>query len=154
MLAPIFFEAQHRAIVIEQLIKAVEFELPDTLVQQETRGVVYDVVRENSMRGMSKEQLEQQKDQIYAFAAEQAKIRLRSSFILDAIADAEKIDVEANEVNARIAELAQRYRTTPERFRAQLEERDGMDEIAEQIRVGKTIDFLLANAKVETVTEA
>jgi trigger factor len=140
--------------LVEHLLKAVEFELPETLVQQETRSVVYDVVRENTMRGMSKEQLERQKDQIYAFAAEQAKLRLRSSFILDAIAEAEKIDVEDNEVNTRIAELAQRYRTTPERFRAQLEERDGLGEITDQIRIGKTIDFLLANAKVETVTEA
>jgi trigger factor len=140
--------------LVEHLIKAVEFELPESLITQETRSIVYDVVRENSMRGMSKEQLEQQKNEIYKFAAEQAKVRLRSSFILDAIADKEKIDVEADEVNQRVAELAQRYRTTPERFRAQLEERDGLDELAEQIRVGKTIDFLLANAKVETVTEA
>ena len=139
--------------LVEHLLSQVEFALPETLVAQETRTIVYDLVRENSMRGMSKEQLEKQKDEIYKFATENAKTRLRSSFILDAIADAEKIGVEETEVNQRIAEMAPRYRVTPERLRAQLEEREGLDELAEQIRVGKTIDFLLANAKVETVTE-
>jgi trigger factor len=140
--------------LVEHLINAVEFDLPESLIAQETRSIVYDLVRENSMRGISKEQLEQQKTEIYKFATEQAKTRLRSSFILDAIAEQEKIAVETSEINQRIAELAQRNRVTPERLRAQLEERNGLDDLTEQIRVGKTVDFLLANAKVETVTEA
>jgi len=140
--------------VIEHLLKQVEFELPESLIAQETRGIVYDMVRENTMRGVPKEQLEKQKDEIFGFAAQSAKERLKTSFVLDAIADAEKIGVEENEVKQRIAELAQRYRTTPEKLRAQLDENDGLGEIEEQIRVGKTLDFLLANAKIETTAEA
>ncbi len=90
----------------------VQFELPESLVQQETRSIIYDVVRENSLRGATKEQLEEKKNEIFGFAAKSAQDRLRTSFILDAIAAAEKIKVEEAEVEERIRQLAQRSRTT------------------------------------------
>jgi trigger factor len=142
-----------RRQIVEYLLSRTDFELPESLVAQETRSIVYDLVRENTMRGVSKEQLEQKKDEIFGFATQNAKERLRSSFILDAIAQAEQIKVEEAEIEERLAQLAQRYRVTPEKLKAQLAERGGLGEIEEQILVGKTLDFLLANAKVEAATE-
>jgi trigger factor len=139
--------------IVDYLLSKTDFELPESLVAHETRSIVYDLVRENTTRGVSKEQLEQKKDEILGFATQNAKDRLRSSFILDAIAQQEQIKVEEAEVEQRITQLAQRYRITRERLKAQLAERDGLGEVEEQILVGKTLDFLLANAKVETVTE-
>jgi trigger factor len=147
-------ESDLRRQVIDHLLAKVEFELPESLVQQETRSIIYDVVRENSLRGATKEQLEERKNEIYGFAAKSAKDRLRTSFILDAIAAAEKIKVEEAEVEERIRQLAQRSRTTPARLKAQLAEKGSLGEIEEQILVGKTLDFLVDNAKVEVVTES
>ncbi len=144
-------DSEMRRQVVEHLLSKVEFELPESLVHQETRGIIYDVVRENSMRGATKEQLEQKKDEIFGFAAKSAKERLRTSFILDAIAHAEQIKVEEPEIEQRIAQLAQRSRTTPARLKAQLAEKGALGEIEEQIQVSKTLDFLVDNAKVETV---
>ena len=53
------------------------------------------------------------------------------------------------EIEERIQQMAARYRVPVEKFNAQLDERGGFGEIEEQILVGKTLDFLLANAKVE-----
>ena len=145
-------DSEMRRQVVEHLLSKVEFELPESLVQQETRGIIYDVVRENSMRGATKEQLEQKKDEIFGFAAKSAKDRLRTSFILDAIAHAEQIKVEEPEIEQRIAQLAQRSRTTPARLKAQLAEKGALGEIEEQILVSKTLDFLVDSAKVEMVT--
>jgi len=141
-----------RRQVIEYLLARVECELPESLVQAETRSIVYDVVRENSLRGATKEQLETKKNEIFGFATQSAKDRLRTSFILDAIATAEKIKVEKAEFDERVARLAQRSRTTPARLKVQLSEKGGLDEIEEQILVSKTLDFLVDNAKVEAVT--
>ena len=147
-------EAEVRRQIADHLVGKVEFELPESLVQQETRSIIYDVVRENSMRGATKEQLEEKKNEIYGFATQSAKGRLRTSFILEAIAEAEKIKVEETEIEQRIAQLAQRARTTPEKLKAQLAEKNGLGEIEEQLLVSKTLDFLVANAKIETVTES
>lgn len=137
-----------RKQIVDHLLGKVEFELPESLVQQETRSIVYDLVRENSQRGVAKEMLEQKKDEIMGFAAQNAKERIRTSFILDAIAQAEKLTVTEAEMEERIAALASRYRVTPEKLKAQLDERGGLGEVEEQILVGKTLDFLIANAKV------
>ena len=143
-----------RKQIVDRLLGTSDFELPESLVAQETRSIIYDLVRENSLRGVSKETLEQKKDEIFGFAMQSAKDRLRTSFILNAIAEAEGIKAEEREVRERVAQLAQRYRITPERLHAQLEERGGLGEIEEQIVVSKTLDFLLANARVETAKEA
>ena len=147
-------DSELRRQIADHLLGKVEFPLPESLVQQETRSIIYEVVRENSMRGATKEQLEEKKDEIYGFAAQSAQQRLRTSFILDAIAEAEQIKVEEAEVEQRIAQLAQRQRTTPEKLKAQLAEKNGFGEIEEQILVGKTLDFLVANAKIEEVIES
>jgi len=138
-----------RRQAVDYLLGHVHFDLPDSLVTQETRSIVYDVVRENTARGATKEQLEQKKDEILGFANKSAQERLRVSFILDAIAQAEKIAVTPAEIDARIAAMAERYRTTPEKLRPQLEEKGALGEIEEQLQVGKTLDFLVANANVE-----
>ena len=146
--------ADLRRQIVDHLLSKTAFELPESLVQQETRNIIYDLVRENSLHGATKEQLEEKKNEIFGFAANNAKERLRTSFVLGAIAQAEQIKVEEAEVEQRIAQLAQRSRTAPDKLKAQLAEHGGLGEIEEQILVGKTLDFLVANAKVETVTES
>ena len=136
--------------LVEQLLKQTQFDLPDSLIAAETRSIVYDMVRENTMRGVSREELEQRKNDIFGFASQSAKDRLRASFVLDAIADKENITVEEDELEERIAQIAQRNRSTPERIKAQLVEHEEMGQIEDQVRVAKTLDFLMANAKVES----
>jgi len=139
-----------RKQIVDHLLGKVEFELPTALVEQQTRSIVYDLVQENSRRGVPKESLEGKKDEIMGFASNSARERLRTSFILHAIAEAEKLTVTESEMEERIASLAARYRVTPEKLKAQLDERGDMGEVEDQILVGKTLDFLIANAKVET----
>ena len=147
-------DADLRRQIVDHLLSKVAFDLPESLVQQETRSIIYDVVRENSLRGATKEQLEEKKNEIFGFATQSAQNRLRTSFILDSIAQAEQIKAEESEIEQRIVQLAQRARTTPDRLKAQLAERGGLGELEEQILVSKTLDFLVANAKVETASES
>jgi trigger factor len=142
-----------RRQVMDWLLAQVTFDLPEGLVQQETRSILGDVVRQNVGRGATKEQLESQKDEILGFADKSARERLKGSFILGAIAAAEKIEATADDVNERVEMLARANRTTPDRLRAQLEKNDNLDAIEEQIVMSKTIDFLLANATVEPAKE-
>jgi trigger factor len=58
-----------RQQVVHTLLEKLNFELPETAVAAETRNVVYDLVRQNTQRGVARELIESQKDQIYAAAA-------------------------------------------------------------------------------------
>ncbi|MBI3881882.1 MAG: trigger factor [Verrucomicrobia bacterium] len=144
-------DRNERNQIVESLLKAVSFELPESVVQAETRNVVHDMVRENQQRGVSREAIEQQKEQIYQFAASSAKERVKAVFVLNKIAEAEKITVNQQELAQRIYQLAEANQMPVEKFAKQLSERDGYSEIQQQLLTGKTLDHLQKLARIEEV---
>jgi len=137
--------------IIDQLMQAVNFDLPETIVASETRNAVYNIVAENQRRGLNREVIEQQKDQIFSAANSSAKDRVKFLYIVSAIAEKEDIKVAREEVAARITMLAQQYQMTPEKMVKQLQERDAIGEIEQEILVSKVLDFLQLNAEVAEV---
>jgi trigger factor len=137
--------------IVDQLLKAVKLEVPESLVQAQTRKNIYDLVRENQMRGVSEQDLKDKKDQIFQFASESAKDHVKARFILGKIARKEGIKVDPAEIEARVTEMAENGKTSIEKLREELEEGGGIDMIEDQILVSKTLDFLVTNAKVTEV---
>jgi trigger factor len=140
-----------RGQLLRELRHRVKFELPESIVLSETRSVVYDIVRENQQRGVPKETIEQQKDQIVSAANNDAKDRIKAAFILGRIAEQEGIKADEKEIAQRIHLLAQQHNLTPEQMEKQLRERNGLGEIEEQIISAKVLDFLELQARVEDV---
>jgi trigger factor len=147
-------QRKERAVVAQKqqiaqyLLENAKFELPPSMLEHETRHAVYDIVQENAMRGVPKEAIAEKRDEIFGHAAKTAEERLRLSFILQKIAEKEKIEVTEKEVRERIARLAQQYQTTPERLADELEKRDQLHQIEEQILAAKTLDFILSRATI------
>jgi len=137
--------------LITSLLERVNFELPDTSVDRETRNVVYDIVQENAKRGVSRELIEQQKEQIYSAAKHGARERLKVAFLLQKIAEKEDIKVSQEEIAQRIQTLAAMYQIPPEKFAKDLQKRNGVIEIYDQIMNERVIDLLQENAKIEDV---
>ena len=131
------------------LVSKVECELPQNYVAGETRRVLQDIVQQEQGRGVSEEALKQEEKQLVEVAARSAKDRLKGKFILQRIAEMEKITVSSSEIRARIAAMSARYNMTPEKLTRELEKRDAVDRVAEEILSSKVIDFLVANAEVK-----
>jgi trigger factor len=116
--------------------------------------VVYDIVQENAKRGISREVIEKEKDQIYSAAAQGAKERVKVAFLLQKIAEKEDIKVSQQEIAARITRLAGAYQISPEKFAKDLQKRNGLIEIYDQVMNEKVIEMLDANARIEDVAPA
>jgi trigger factor len=145
---------QNRSIrnqLVRSLLNRINFELPEGAVAHETRNVVYDIVQENARRGISRETLEQQKDQIYTAAAQGAKERVKVAFLMQRIAEKEDIKVSQQEIAQRIGTLAAMYQIPPEKFARDLQKRNGLIEVYDQIMNEKVLEFLQQTAKVEEV---
>ena len=140
--------------IIRSLLDRVTFELPETAVAQETRNVVYDLVQENSKRGVSRQVIEQQKEQIYSAATQGAKERVKVAFLMQRIAEKEGIKVSQEEIAARIQTLAAMYQIPAEKFAQDLQKRNGLIEIYDQIMNEKVLEFLQQNARIENVPPA
>jgi trigger factor len=143
-----------RGQIIKALMERVSFDLPETAVAQETRNVVYDIVRENSKRGIPREMIEKEKDHIYSVAAQGAKDRVKLNFLTQRIAEKEDLKVAQDEILRRVQTLAAMYQIPPEKFLKDLQKRNGLIEIYDSLAHEKVMEFLENNAKFETVVMA
>lgn len=137
--------------LLHRLLEQVEFELPESVVTSETRGLVYNIVNENQRRGVAPEVLEARKDEIFGNASASARDRVKAAFILNRIAEAEKISVSQKELLARVQAMAEQSRTPVERVIKSLEERNGVRELQQDILTGKVLDWIEINAMIEDV---
>jgi trigger factor len=140
-----------RGQIVRALLDHVNFDLPETPVAQVTRNVVYDIVNENTKRGVAREMIEKQKDEIYSAAANSAKERVKLAFLIQRIAEQEKILVSQEEVLKRAQSLALAYQIPLEKFLKDLQKRNGVNELYDQIAHEKVLAFLEQNAKIEDV---
>jgi trigger factor len=141
-------ESAKREQVMGFLVNKVECELPQNYVASETRRILADIVQQEQARGVPDEALKQGEKELVEMAARGAKDKLKGTFILQRIAEAEKVSVTSAEMRSRIASMARRYGMSPEKATRELEKRDSMDRVAEDILSSKVIDFLVANAEV------
>jgi trigger factor len=140
-----------RTDLLRALMGRIAFELPETAVARETRNVVYDLVQENAKRGVSREVIEQQKEQIYTAATRNAKERVKLQFLLQKIAEKEDIKVSQEEIAQRVHYLAGLYQIPPDKFLKDLQKRNGLIEVYDEIMNDKVIEFLQKNAQIEDV---
>jgi trigger factor len=139
-----------RQQVVQTLLEKLNFDLPETAVANETRNVVYDLVRQNTQRGVARDLIETQKDQIYAAAAGNAKERVRLAFIVARIAEQEKIQATQEDVIRRAQQMAMMYQMPVDAFIKDLQKRNGVNELYEQVLHEKVLELLEKNA---TITE-
>ena len=139
-----------RAQAVKALLDKVTFDLPETAVANETRNVVYDLVRQNTQRGISRELIETQKDEIYSIAATNAKERVKLAFLVGRIAAQEKLEATQEDVLKRAQQLAMMYQMPFDQFIKDLQKRDGVNELYQQVLHEKVLDLLEKSA---TITE-
>jgi trigger factor len=141
-----------RTQLVRSLLNRINFELPETAVAHETRNVVYDLVQENAKRGVSRDVIEQQKEQIYSAATQGAKERVKVAFLLQKIAEKEDIKVSQEEIAHRVNHLAATYQMPAPKFLKDLQKRNGLIEIYDQVMNEKVLDFLQQHAQIEAGT--
>ncbi len=148
-------EIEHakEAQIVKYLHEHISFELPPALLKNETRRVLGELVQRNRERGIPDELLKEKEKELIESAAGLAAHRLKTNFILHRIAEREKIETSRQDIDTRIREEAARYNISPEKMRQELQEHDALNNIAEQILLGKTLDFLKANVSVEQIQE-
>ena len=139
-----------RGQVVRELLNKVNFDLPESAVANETRNVVYDLVRQNTQRGIGRELIEKQKDEIYNAAATSAKERVKLAFLVQRIAEQEKIQASQEDVLKRAQQLAMMYQMPFDQFIKDLQKRNGVNELYEQVLHEKVLELLEKNA---TITE-
>ncbi len=139
--------------IVEHFNSLVDFELPEDLLRHETQGQTDALVRRGAEAGMTDEELQAQQDDIIASAGEQARINLKTNFILQEIARAENIAISDQELVNHLAYIAQSRKESPKKFIKELQRQGRIPGIRNSMLVGKAIDFVLEHATVEETAD-
>ena len=146
------------AQIISKLLDAMDFEVPETLVNSEKERLMKDAdMRIKYMEAIQKKENpdkkftleEKDKKELEENAYKQAVRQVKAFFILDKIAQVEKIYLKEEELDRHIEAMAAQYKKTKDEVRGYLEKGHAMDELAVNMRNKKVMEFLLKEAKVE-----
>ena len=144
-------QAQRRQIT-DALNAAVDIEIPASLLEDETQSVLRNIISENMRRGVPEEQFEKDKKLLHDHAQKAAFTRVKIRLILAKIAEKEKVKVEERDIDAFIYRESFSTRERPDKIAKDLEkDRDRLNAVHQSIIMDKTMDLLVANAKVTTV---
>lgn len=137
-----------RGEVMKHLLAQTQLEVPESVVQEETQRMVYDIVRDNTYRGATKEQIADKKGEIFEMATRSAVEKVKLRFILRRIAEQENVAAAKEDVDREIAEMAREYRIAPNEVRERLKKNHALDDLEENVRARKTMDLLVDAAQV------
>ena len=136
-------ERESKDKLVAELVKRNEFEVPESLVDRQIDLRLERGLRALAAQGMKMEDLKKMDlPRLRAGQREQAVQDVKSSLLLERIADLEKIGVSDEEVNRELEALAKQSKQTSEAVRARLTEDGGLDRIRMRIRSEKTLEFL------------
>jgi trigger factor len=145
-------ETQVRTEMSEQIYQYLHdntnLDLPLDIVAQQATSLLQRQYQNLMMRGLPREQLNEQLEQLQAGSADQAKKQLKTFFIMDKIADKLDIKVNDEEINGHIAQIAIQRGQRPEKLREDMERNNSLAQFTLEVRQNKCIEKLLETAKI------
>ncbi len=146
----------HKAKIMNQILEPHNFDVPETLLEKELQSLVMQesVSQKESHEKVSKEdsaeQVQKDTETLRAEMEHKALMNVRASIIIDAIGKKEGITVTDDELNERIALLAQRLSATTEAVKNFYTYKEGsLEGLRHSIFEDKVLDMLLSKAHLE-----
>jgi trigger factor len=133
---------------MEKVEESVQFDLPEGLIEEQ--GRMRRMWTELSLieAGMSREEIDAELKKLDETAGTDLRKEVKRYFILEKIAEDEKIFATEDDVAVRVALLARAYGRPAKGVFAEMEESGRIEVLRSEIRQSKTRDFLREKAKV------
>lgn len=132
----------------DELIKRHAFEVPPKLVEHQAGKLTSDFKMRLTLSGVPEEKVEEEAGKFTQQLRTNAERLVKLSFILDRIAEAEKIGITQDELVKRLWELSRRWQKDPAQVKQILDEKGLWPSVASAIRQEKTVARLLASAAI------
>ena len=141
--------------VIEKVVANTEVEVPEAMIKHEIENQMMELNYQLQYQGFGMEQflkmtgktMEEFKAEFAASRREEALRNVKTSLVIEAIAKAEGVEVNEEEVNAEVQKMADAYNMTVEQVKGALRATD-LKDMEGQLKIRKTIDLLVENAKI------
>jgi trigger factor len=138
-------EAEHTAKdkLLAELVKRNDFQVPESLVEHQIDVRIERGLRALAAQGMKPQDMKKMDlPRLRAAQRDQAEQEVKSSLLLEKVADQEKLEVTDDEIDKEIESLARQSKQTSEAIRARLTRDGAIDRIRTRIRNEKALNFL------------
>ncbi len=141
-----------RQQIARHLMDKTTMVLPERATAQQAARNVERQRMEMLYRGIDAQRIEEHAAEMRAASADAATRELKLFFLLDKAAEKLNIKVSEGDINNRIAQIAAQRGERPEKLRQEIIAGNRVGVVFQQIREHKTLDAILAKAKVSEVS--
>lgn len=133
--------------LIEQLTQGIEAEIPECMFTKRCDEMINDYSYRLQMQGIDLDTylqyVGQDMDSFRETFEEGAQSQVKASLALEAVVEAEKIEVTDEEIDEEIAKLAEQYNMEAEQIKKAVPQ----DQIVSDIKTKKAVEFIVSSAK-------
>lgn len=141
---------QKEDAVIDAIIEKAEMDIPEPMIETQQRQLIDEFAQQLSMQGLSLEQYfmftGMTRDMMMEQTKPRAEKKIKARLVLEAVADAEKMEVSEEEYENELKDMAESYKMEIDKLKDILAEVDEKM-IKKDLKIKKAIDFVVANAK-------
>jgi trigger factor len=143
------YEQQRKARqqITAELTKTADWDLPPGLLKRQSVRELERAVMELRRAGFSEAEIRARQNELRQNSAASTAKALKEHFILERIAEEEKVEAEEGDFEQEIFLMALQSGESPRRVRAQIEKRGLMDVLQNQIVERKVLERVQAEAK-------
>jgi trigger factor len=144
----LMLERQLKDQVVDQLLQANPFEIPESMVDEQAKALVSNTKLRLATQGLALKNLNVSEEKLQEDYREMAKRQVRTFLILEKIASQEGISVTDNEMEERLKEISERTHQKLDVVKRYYEKNGLIPELKTGIITDKTLNFLLQKAEI------
>jgi trigger factor len=137
--------------LLKKLIDDNKFDTPKSLKDRQLKYMIDDAKAKLEQKGFKRAELDKKEDEFITKFKDDAERQVRLFFILDEIANLEKIEVLPEDIDTAFKTIAAQTGRSEQEIKDHYEKEDLSSDLEEKIREGKTIEFLMQEANVTEV---
>jgi trigger factor len=134
--------------LVKHLVKVNDFPIAPALVERHAQAIVNRAKTQLMMAGIDVEGQNFDEAKMRQEFRADAEEEARGTILVQAIAEREGITATDADIQKRVAEIAAARQENPKKLRAELEKDQRIHQIRNQIIEQKTLDMLIAQAKI------
>lgn len=134
--------------IMDKILEANSLEVPGTFVERQTYSLMLDAQRRMAMNGMDPGKASEIAARMQERFKEDAERMVRTTLLLESIADKESIQVEEADLDKKMRELAESFGQPLEEVKKFYEKEGMMDALRGELREEKTLDYIEGKAKI------
>ena len=142
---------QNENAVVAAVVANCTADVPEAMIETTTENMVSDYAQRLQSQGIPFDQYMKitgtTLDQLKAQMKPQAEKNIMTNLVLEAIAAKEKIEAKAEEIDEQVKKMADMYKMEVEKVKEILGE-EGLKNVEADVKCQKTIDLLVAEAKL------